>query len=46
MSAPDRSPLHLVGQEDEEALVVVGGTAEVVGELDEHGRRDDIAIKA
>ena len=30
------APLHPVRQEHEKALVVVGGTAQVVGELDEH----------
>jgi len=37
MAGPNRPALHFVGQQDQKALVVVGGAAEVVGELDEHG---------
>ena len=36
LADPDRAVLDAVGEQDEKLLVVIGGAAQMVGELDEH----------
>jgi hypothetical protein len=36
MAGPNRAAFHPVGQQDQKALVVVGGAAEVVSQLNKH----------